>query len=170
MTKRKNKPQDNTEIAQLSKNRSYKDLMHKDSLLYYPGKDEWRERLLFTMRKWTEETDHLEVQSFLFDHNIPYSTFKDWVDKFPDVKQEYDRMKLFIAVKRRELSMRNKINGNWAYRDMHRLDPEWWPQVDKYHAEMKKEEAQEPTKFVIIADRPKVVSKEEMKGITDETV
>lgn len=169
MPKKKATPQDSTDNRELSTARSYM-TMDKEAFLLYPEREEWRNRLIFTMEKWLERTECLEAQSFCYDYKIPYSTFNDWIHKYEDIGSAYTNLKMTLALRRRELSMRNKINGTWAYRDMHRLDPQWGPQVDKYHAEMKKEEDQQPTKFVIIADRPKVVSKDEMKGITDGTV
>jgi hypothetical protein len=144
----------------LSNLRSWVDFVDQEALSLYPGCQQWRERLIHTMFIWAEKPTSLEVLQFCMQYKIPYSTLKQWVDLHPDIKSAYDNVKLAIACHRRMGSMNKKLDGAYAYKDMHLYDPEWHA-VNKYHSEMKKEEEKQVT-FIINNAKPKIVSKEEM--------
>lgn len=152
--------------GELSNSRSWLDFLDKDSLSAFPGRDEWRKRLIFTMLKWSEKSTSLEVLQFCMEYKIPYRSLKEWVDKYQDVKDAYEDVKLSLACHRRVGSMNKKLDGNYAYKDMHMYDPEWFA-INKYHSDMKKDEDKQAHTFIINDAKPRIISKREMKGDED---
>ncbi|HEY5267754.1 MAG TPA: hypothetical protein VII94_01315 [Candidatus Saccharimonadales bacterium] len=151
----------NTYSLELSNKRTWMDFIDKESLEMFPGRNEWRQKLIYTMFLWAEKSTSLEILQFCMEYKIPYTTLKDWIDKYPDIKQAYNNVKLAIACHRRLGSMNKKLDGAYAYKDMHIYDPEWHA-VNKYHSDMKTEEAKQSHTFIISDAKPRIVSKEEM--------
>lgn len=148
----------------LSNSRTWTDFIDQDALSANPGKDEWRQRLIRTMHAWSERSTSLEILQFCMEYKIPYRTLKEWVDKYSDIDQAYKDIKLIVACHRRIGSMNKKLDGAYAYKDMHVYDPEWLA-INKYHSDMKKEEDKQPHVFIVQGGKPRIVSKQEM--ITD---
>lgn len=153
--------QSNTDSLELSKSRSWMDFLDRETLSLFPGKDDWRKRLIYTMLTWSENHSSLEVLQFCLEYKIPFRTLKEWVAKYPDVKDAYDDVKLSLACHRRVGAMNKKLDGAYAYKDMHCYDPEWLA-INKYHSEMKTEESKQAHTFIINDAKPRIVSKEEM--------
>ncbi len=151
------------DALELSNSRSWMDFLNKESLSMYPGKDEWRQRLIYTMHKWSEKSSSLEVMQFCMEYKIPYRTLKEWVAKYPEIKEAYDDVKLAVACHRRLGSMNKKLDGAYAYKDMHIYDPEWH-EINKYHSDMKKDEEKQAHTFIISDAKPRIISKEDMVG------
>lgn len=121
---------------ELSNSRSFIDYLDEDSLRIYPGKDEWRKRLCYTMLKWGDREDALDIIQFCRAYKIPKSTLQGWVNRYPDIEKAFNEMKLFLGCNRRIGAMTRKLDTSAAYRDMHELD-ESWDRVNKYHAKLK---------------------------------
>ncbi|MGB6528494.1 MAG: hypothetical protein WBF33_10340 [Candidatus Nitrosopolaris sp.] len=152
----------------LSKNHSWMDFIKKESLLANPGRTEWRQRLIHSMLHWAQNDNALEIMQFCIEYKISYFTLKkEWVDKYKDIREAYDYVKMMIACNRRTGSMMKRLDGSYAYKDMHLYDPEWHA-VNKYHNDMKVEQEKQAHTFIINDSKPKVLSKEEMKGEKDE--
>ncbi len=146
---------------ELSNSRTWIDFLDQETLSLYPGRDEWRQKLIYTMLTWAEKQASLEVMQFCLQYKIPYRTLKEWVDKYPEIKRAYDDVKLAIACHRRLGSMHKKLDGAYAYKDMHLYDPEWHA-INKYHSDMRKEEEKQAHTFIISNEKPRIVSKQEM--------
>jgi hypothetical protein len=155
------------DARELSNSRNWMDFLDKETLSVYAGKDEWREKLIYTLLTWSSKQTSLEVMQFCMEYKIPYSTMKEWIEKYPDIKQAYNNAKLSIACHRRLGSMNKKLDGAYAYKDMHMYDPEWHA-VNKYHSDMRTEEAKQSHTFVINDTKPRIVSKEEMLSEVEE--
>ncbi len=121
------------------------EVISKDSRLQYisqevlnlfPEKAQWRERLRYTMLIWCDNKDALEIDQFCIEYNIPRRTLYSWRDKYPDIKETIDDVKLIIASRRRVYAMTKKVDGAYAYRNLHQYDPEWH-EVNKYHMDLK---------------------------------
>lgn len=154
------------ETESLSNSRSWMDFLDKETLSLFPGKDSWRKRLINTMLIWAEKSTSLEVMQFCIQFKIPYTTLREWDNKYPDIHDAYVFMKLMIATHRKVGSMTKKLDGTYAYKDMHMYDPEWHP-INKYHSDMKKEEEKQAHTFIISDAKPRIVTKEEMTGIVE---
>lgn len=151
----------NNRDQELSTSRTWIDFLDKETLNMYPGKDEWRQRLIYTLLKWSEKKESLEILQFCFEYKIPRRTLKEWVDKYPEVKSAYEDTKLALACRRRVRTMNKELDGAYAYKDMHMYDDEWHA-VNKYHSDMKKEEDKQAHTFIINDSKPRIVSKEQM--------
>jgi len=156
-----------TENSMLSKNNSWMDFVKKESLLANPGRTEWRERLVNTMLHWAQSENALEIMQFCIEYKISYFSLREWVKKYKDIKEAYEYVKMMVACHRRTGSMTKKLDGNYAYRDMHMYDSEWHA-INKYHADLKKEEEKQAHTFIINTDRPAVVTKQEMEELMKE--
>jgi hypothetical protein len=154
------------DASELSNSRTWVDFLSKETLNLYPGKDEWRQRLIYTLLKWSERKESLEIMQFCIEYKIPRSTLWEWVDKYPDVKEAYENAKLAVACHRRLGSMNKKLDGVYAYKDMHMYDPTWHA-INKYHSDMKKEEEKQSHTFIINDGKPRIISKEEMMQVVD---
>jgi len=146
----------------LSNSRSWLDFMDEDTLSAFPGKDEWRQRLIKTMYQWSENPSSLEILQFCMAYKIPYNTLRNWEQAYPDIGKAYKEVKLNIACHRRVGTMNKKLDGAYAYKDMHWYQPEWH-EINKYHSDMKKDEEKQPTTFVLTDLKPKVKTQEEMQ-------
>lgn len=146
---------------ELSNSRTWVDFLDQETTEIYASKDEWRERLCYTMMKWSERPTSLEIQQFCTEYKIPYTTLREWLEKYPDIKKSYAAAKLTLACHRRVGSMTKKLDGTYAYRDMHMYDPEWH-QVNKYHSDMKKDEEKQAHTFIISGEKPRIISKQDM--------
>ncbi len=151
----------NVDNGLLSNSRSWTDFMDQSTLEVFCGRDEWRQRLIRTMYSWSERSTSLEVLQFCMEYKIPYGTLREWDRRHPDISTAYQAMKLNIACHRRLGSMNKKLDGAYAYKDMHMYDPEWLA-INKYHSDMKKEEDKQPNVFIVNNGKPRIVSKEEM--------
>jgi hypothetical protein len=154
------------DARELSNSRTWMDFLSKETLNIYPGKDEWRQRLIYTLLKWAEKQTSLEIMQFCIEYKIPRSTLWEWVDKYPEVKEAYNNAKLAVACHRRMGSMNKKLDGAYAYKDMHMYDPEWHS-INKYHSDMRKEEEKQSHTFIINDSKPRIVTKEEMTSLVE---
>lgn len=116
-----------------------------EALQYNPSKDGWIDRLIFTMFQFFEDPDHLVFEEFLQAYYITRQEFEGWRDTHPKLREAQQQVMIFVGARRRKGVMQFKLNGQSAFRDMHLLDPEWGPKVDKYHAEIKNMESQDNT-------------------------
>jgi hypothetical protein len=154
---------------ELSNSRTWIDFLDKETLFLYPSKDEWRQKLIYTMMKWSENETSLEVLQFCMKYKIPRTTLQEWIKKYPEVEDAFSNMKLSLACHRRVGTMEKKLDGAYAYKDMHVYDEQWHP-INKYHSDMKKEEEKQAHTFIISDVKPRIVSKEEMLSDSEEKV
>jgi hypothetical protein len=154
--------QTNVDDGLLSNKRSWNDVIDREFLALSPGRDDWRERLIRTLYAWSERSTSLEILQFCMEYKIPRTTLFEWAEKYPDIKKAYESVKLNVACHRRVGTMNKKLDGAYAYKDMHKYD-DLWGSVDKYHADLKRDEEKQPTTFVLTEWKPKVKSQEEMQ-------
>jgi hypothetical protein len=151
----------------LSENRTWAS-GSEDIPLENPTNQQWRKRLISTMYHFAEDPENLEIMQFVAKYKIQRSKLYRWADTYPDVKSAFEDMKLLIAGNRRVGTMKKGLDGQFAYRDMHCYDPEWL-EVNKYHADLKKDEERQSHTFIIKSDKPVVISKEELNKEPQET-
>lgn len=140
MAKKKINHDTSTQQTVLTKNWNTTQAVIDDSFIFFPGKKEWRERLIYTMEQYFNNPDHVVFEEFLREFKIPVSTFFYWVEKYPDLKKAYINIKENIAVERKIRTMNFKMHYQSAYRDMHKYDARWGTEVDEYHAKLRKDE------------------------------
>ncbi len=165
--KEKENPHHNIEIQPLTNKRTWTDFIENDAYMEFPEKNDWRNRFIYTLLEWASKDDSLEITDFALEMKMRRMTINDWTHKYPDIKEAYDQAKLMIGSRRRKGSMLKKLDGSYAYKDMHKYDPEWL-EINKYHSDMKKEEEKQAHTFIISDAKPRIVSKEEMLGVVEE--
>lgn len=116
------------------------------ALAYFPEKESWRKRLIYSLEEWIDTKDEkgrlpLEIMQFCAAYKIPYQTFLQWSQRYEDIGETYTNIKLALASRRRVGAMHRDYDKDAVYKDLHRYDPEW-DAINKYHAALKKDEAQ----------------------------
>lgn len=134
----KKKLNNSPERWELSNSRTFMDFLDEEALQYFPGKDDWRKRLCYTMLLWAEKSTSLDIVQFYIAYKIPKHTMWDWCVKYPDIAAAYKQMKYILGCNRRVGTMTKKLDGNFAYKDMHILDDEW-DGINKYNASLKQD-------------------------------
>lgn len=132
------------DINEISQSRSWEDMLDDDTLALFPGRDEIRKRLAYTLLKWSDCDDSIEIGQFCKKYKIPFTTLKDWVARYPDLKEAYNIAKYNVGVNRRVGVITKRYDGAYAYRDMHCLDNDWL-EINQYNANLKKSEVPEQT-------------------------
>lgn len=165
MKKKDKKSNPNTELQEISKAHTWSDIITNESFIFFPGKDEWRQRLIYTLYKFFEDPSRLVVEEFLIEFKIPKKTFHDWMAKYSDIKEAWQNVKEQIAVRRKLKCFNFGIHYQSAYRDMHLYDKEWDVHVNQYWAKLKKEAEPDKTVQVVIEQYP---HSDQPKSDTDE--
>lgn len=150
MSKKRTNPNKTPET--IAKNVSWMDLKKSEAYMNYPQKDDWRNRFIYTLFQWGEREDSLFIEDFCLAYKIPRRYIYRWSNAYEDIKEALEDIKIFIGSRRRKGALLNKFNYGAAYRDMHLYDPDWGPQVDKYHADLKIEDEKKNagTKIVVV--------------------
>jgi len=148
----------NTDNGMLSSTRTLIDFFDEAGLSNFPQKDSWRKRLCFTMVNWSRGEEALDLVQFCQQYQIPRTSLYEWAAKYEDVRNALSELRINIGCTRRIGSMKKKLDGTYAYKDMHLYDKEWLA-INKYHSDMKKEEDKQPTTFIINTEKPKVQNK-----------
>ena len=136
----------------------------------FPEKESWRLRLIDAMQEWVKEESSYEPMQFFVTQNIPRKTFYEWCQKYPELNEAFEEIKLQLGMKRRLAATFNKnnVNDKMILRDLHRYDKEEHDN-NMYHSEMKIDENKQSHTFVIEMGKPQVQSKEALKIEVDET-
>lgn len=133
----------------IGEGRTWVDFINQDSLLLFPGRDEYRRRFIQLLLGWVERDDALDILGFCLMYKMPRSTLYKWRDMYPDVKDALDNVLLFIGYRKRLGALKKDFDKEVAFRDMHALDPEW-DKINRYHAELKQQYLQDnPGSFII---------------------
>ena len=134
----KSNPQSNRAMEPLSTERPFYDYMSDNSMYHFPEKDDWRRRVCYSLYEWAMKETSLVMAQFNIEYKIKSTSLKEWRRKFPEIQEAYNEAKFIIGCRRQTGAMTNKLNGFYAYRDMHKYDPEW-EEVDQYHNDLKKD-------------------------------
>lgn len=145
----------------LTTSETWCEFVNNDTFMLFPSKHDWRQRFIYTLLEWARKDDSLEITDFAIEMKMRRTTLYRWADEYPDLKDALDFARLMIGSRRRKGAMQKKLDGTYAYRDMHMYDPEWHA-INKYHSDMKTEEAKQSHTFIISDAKPRIVSKEEM--------
>ena len=150
----------NTKLETLSKDCSWLDYMQADSFRFFPGKTEWRKRLIYTMYASLDEADKkgrepIDLMQLCRKYKIKYTTLLHWTTIHDDIKEAYEDYKLFLACNRRLGTMHRELDKEAVYKDQHKYDPEWHT-INKYHAALAaeaKKNAEDVEEKVIVIER-----------------
>ncbi len=135
-----------------------------NALELFPGREDWKERLIYTLNTWADRKDALALEGFCEEYKLHRDQLYEMRDNYPEIKKAVDRVKVRIGHKRRMGALFKQFDAGVVFKDMHRYDPEWLD-INKYNAEIKKQEQKDSV--VTIYDsggmgRPSVKPKEEV--------
>lgn len=130
----------NTKTPEWTKFDTLQKAYEAEAIMNYPSKDEWRKRLMFIMEKWADEDDALDMTMLIQRLKMPRKSFYRMLEEHEDVKAIYDEIKLYVGCRKRIGSLKKNFDRESAYKDMHKLDPEY-VEINKYWADLKNEEA-----------------------------
>jgi len=144
MKKKKKIPSE--DIRELETNKvSWADIISHESFYFYPGKEEWRKRLIYTLFKWSvrrkedENGDEaLDLKQFCNEFKINKRSLDRWRNEYPDLEECVNQVKLVLASRRQIGSIKRRYDKEACYKDMHKYDPEW-DEINKYHAALKED-------------------------------
>lgn len=139
----------NTEVVELSNSRSWVDFVKNESYMLFPSNDDWRNKLKYSLIIWGLKEESLEIMQFCMEFKFAYRTIKEWVDKYPDLCEVYDEVKLMLACRRRLGALKKVFDKEVVYKDMHKYDPEYL-EINKYHAALRKIEDELNDKLKVI--------------------
>lgn len=135
----------------------------------------WRERLIRTMHAWVLDDKSVEMTDFYRLYGVSRHDMKAWCKTYPDVKEAYENMGIFLVGNRRKHAMWNMLNWNVAKDDLHLYDEVAAQIRDERFAREKElklatleaeKEKHHQTINVILPD-PKVESKTKEPNVTD---
>ena len=112
-----------TDVNELSTERDWTDMLDTESLSLFPGRDELRKRLSYTLLKWSGQPGSLDIGQFCIKYRISYFTLKEWVDKYPDLAKVYATAKYNIGTNRRVGVFRKDTKGSFVIKICITLTP-----------------------------------------------
>jgi len=163
MSKKKETPHNTTGMKLLTTSETWKEFINNDTLMVFPGKNDWRKRFIYTLLEWASKDDSLEITDFAIEMKMRRTTLYRWAQEHEDLKEALDFARLMIGSRRRKGALTKRFDKDVVFRDMHKYDPEWL-EINKYHSDMKKEEEKQSHTFIISNEKPRIVSKQEMEG------
>ncbi len=125
-----------TSIEELSKNRTWQEMMDNESYQLFAGNHQRNERLIFTLYKWSESEDALDLTQFCMQYKIPRQSLYDIRDKYPEVRKAMDNVKLFLGCRKRVGAIKKIYDKEAVFKDMHKYDPEFL-EINSYWAALK---------------------------------
>ena len=139
MSKKSLKPQivnhTNT-ITELSNARSVMGMMKNEASMNFPGQEDYRNQVIYTLLKWADEQEALDITTFCKLYKIPRRTFYQMYQDHTDFRELVDEAKLWIGARRREGALKRYYDKDVAFKDMYKYDPEFI-EVDKYNQTLK---------------------------------
>lgn len=129
----------NMDMQPLSKSYTWHDFMDPEASLLYPSKYQDIERLIYTFCLWSEAEKSYDITQFCMEYKIPRKSFYLLIDKHPKLKNTIEQIKIFLGCRKRIGALEKNLDKEVVFKDMHKYDPEWI-EINKYHADLKKEE------------------------------
>lgn len=143
-----------THFEYMANSRSWSESLKAESFMRFPDNAEWRQRFIDLLFKWVEDENELLIEDFCWKYKLSRNTLYEWRDKYEDIRQAVNEVKIKIGSRRRKGVMNFKLQQSATYRDMHMYDPEWGPSVDKYHTGLKIAEEEALKDYTIIMHKP----------------
>jgi hypothetical protein len=140
-------------LSELSNSRTFTDMVLSDSFNLFPGKDEWRQRLIFTLYKWAYDDTKFELMQFCYDFKISRSTLYEWRSKYEDINKAVACVLLILGMRRRLGALHGVLKESVVFKDMYKYDPEFI-EINKYWSDLQKESGENKTQVVILDKFP----------------
>lgn len=148
-----------TPIQPIAKPQTPMHLIKRECNTWFPGKKEWRERLVMAMMMWAQDENAIEISQFCREYIIPKATLYEWAKKYSDIKGALSYMHEALAGRRKHGSMTRKLDKEAAWKDLHLFDDAWGTQVNEYWNNLKKQSEPEQTIVVNLPDSEAITEK-----------
>lgn len=101
----------------------YRDMFSGDMK---PMSEKGIEKVADDLVVWARTNDDaFKLSQFYLERGISINTWKDWVDKFPKLKESQEMAKCFIGNRREIGAIKNKLNTSMVAYTMPFYDNEW---------------------------------------------
>lgn len=132
-------------------------------ILGFGDNPDYRSYLMDLCELYVQDKNVTSLRYFIFDQNIPTQSFYTMLSKDKEMHERWRECQLKVAENRRELGTWRKIDKDLALRWLHTLDEDE-KKVDKYWADLKKDEDKLGGDKVIYIEVPKTVVEEKKEG------
>jgi len=146
----------------ITKNQTWQNYYSEGHHGYLANTKEWRDSFIATLYTFFEDPDRIVFEEFCMEYKIPRRTIYEWREKFPEIAEAVNEIKVLLGARRRKGAMTFKLHYQSSYRDMHIYDQEWGPQVDKHHAALKEESSTQSG--IRIVELPAIAETDEVKA------
>lgn len=161
MARTKKNLSNNTQLPETRK-RTWADCIKNSSFELFPGKDDWRQRFVNDMYEWAQKDDSLEIQQFTMKMCMRRQTLYEWANQYPEIKEALCEVRLILASRRRIGALKKDFDKEVVFKDLHKLDPEWL-EINKYHADLKTQEAHHNKVEFVLIGKPEVQSAQDLE-------
>jgi hypothetical protein len=166
----KKKPNTNEESSYLSKKEDWTEYFHETALINYPGRDEWRKRLCFTLLYEGSLGEMVVQKEFCWKYKISMRSIERWIRDYPDIADAWQDFKESLAAHRYIGCIKRKYDSYSAFRDIHLLDGKE-DAVNRYHLELKKlKDMEEQIRYLVEIVKPKTITAIEMQEQRESNV
>lgn len=144
------KPNHSTPPKPLTKPASWLEAKDWQAFIYDPKKEKWRQQLIASMFEFFQDESKVELEQFCFEYKLSRKVLYKWRQRYPDLEEAVDEIKLLLASRRRVGALKRQYDKEVVMKDLHTYDPEWLL-VNKYWSELKKSESADvkPSNIVI---------------------
>lgn len=111
----------------------------RDPLFMNPTNQEWRDKLKKTLEIWSSVPTALSLYQFYREYGIPKKKMDKWRETYPEINEMIEEVKDRIGENRWLLAFMRKSSEALFLKDIHHYHKEW-REINKYHADLKKEE------------------------------
>jgi hypothetical protein len=139
----------NTELRSLSNTRTWADFIRKESVIAFPDKDAYRQRLMHTLLEWADQESSIEINDFIFEMKMRRQDLYDLAQRFEDFAEVYEYAKMRVGSRRRKGALTKKFDKDVVHRDEHVYEPNRH-EVNVYHNNLKKDIQNDNTTKVIV--------------------
>lgn len=157
----------NTKIQEITKFTDWQSAIEAESYMNYPGKEEWRQRLIYTMLKWAELPTSETIMDFCIEYKLDRDTLKYWADKYPDIGAAYKIFKRILGNKAYKGAKHRQFDKDVVFKNLHTYDDDF-DVVNRYWAELKKTDdksQQGVGKFTLVMEEAPVTDRVPVRKI-----
>jgi len=146
-------------------NVTWMDTLDWEAYTLRPDVGAWKERLAFTMKKWSENNMHFTVEEFCKNYKIGRCRLMQMAKQYEVIGEAYEEMKQYLADNRERFAIKHDPNN--VYRSIETLDKKWEEIEDRKAARANKsQESKQP--ITIVLKEPDTITAEQMKEEQDK--
>lgn len=120
-----------------------------DALLHNPGKEEWRKRLIYSLREWMAKEDIQELNQFCEEYKLSYQTLYEWRNRYEDVNKAVSEAMFILGSRRRIGALKKDYDKDMVRWDIHIYDPSY-KEIHAYHADLRNRENETKQNITVV--------------------